>query len=245
MSERSTLLSVLIPVYNEESTIGEVVDQVVSLPFAKEIIVVDDGSTDRTMAVLRSKGTAIKHAHESRVNLGKGLAVRIGLTYVEGDLVIVQDADLELDPREYVELMRPIAEGRANVVYGSRFAAPNARLPFRSKLANRMVTGLINLLYGTRLSDSLTAYKLMRAEIIREIRLTSRGFDFDVELTAKLARLGHRIVEVPVSYRPRTKAEGKKIRWHHSLSIVVMILRCRIISRQAIRSIAPNLSARH
>lgn len=243
MSAPFSLLSVLIPVYNEESTIGEVVDQVEMLPLAKEIIVVDDGSTDRTLAVLRSRGAAIKHAHESRVNAGKGIAIRIGLTYVEGDLVIIQDADLELDPAEYVALLRPIVEGRADVVYGTRFAAPMARLPLRSMMANRLFTGLINLLYGTRLSDALTAYKLMRTAIIRDIRLTSRGFEFDVEVTAKLARLGHRIIEVPVSYRPRSKAEGKKIRWHHSFSMVMMILRCRVLRLQTIRASVSRSSA--
>lgn len=230
------MLSVLIPVYNEESTIGEVIDRVVAVPIAKEIVVVDDGSTDRTREVLRSRSAAIKTVHDSRVNGGKGFAVRIALTYAEGEIVLVQDADLELDPSEYSQLIRPILEDGADAVFGSRFAGASrgVRLRFRSLLANRLITWLMNVLYGTRLSDVLTAYKAMRRDVAVAIRLESRGFEFETEIAAKLARLGCRIVETPVSYRPRTTLEGKKIRWHHMIPMIWSLLRFRVAPKHTL-----------
>lgn len=218
----------IIPVYNEESTIAEVLDRVHAVDLDKEIIVVDDGSTDATLELVRPKRAVLKHVHESRVNLGKGLAVRIGLTYAEGDIVIIQDADLELDPAEYGQLLAPILRGETNVVYGSRFKRPSGERPPRGRvLANRVLTGLTNLLYGTSLTDMATAYKVMRTDVLRRIRLDARGFEFEPEVTAKLTRLGERIIEVPVSYRPRSVAEGKKIGWLDGLRYIWCLVRWR------------------
>ena len=228
-------ISVIIPVFNEESTIEEVVDRVHAVDIDKEIIVVDDGSTDATLELLGPKRSVIKHVHESRVNLGKGLAVRIGLTYAEGDVVIIQDADLELDPAEYVMLLEPIIDGRSNVVFGSRFKRPSGERPPRGRvLANRLLTMLTNTLYGTRLTDMATAYKVIRTGLIRDLHLESRGFDFEPEVTAKLARLGEHIIEVPVSYRPRTPREGKKITWRDGVRYVACLLRYRFASRTSL-----------
>lgn len=225
-------LSVIIPVYNEESTIAEVIDRVDAVEVAKEVIVVDDGSTDRTAEILRSKRAFVKQIHESRVNLGKGLAVRIGLTYVAGDVVIIQDADLELDPNEYAALLAPIARGETNVVFGSRFRRPSGtRVRMGAAIANRALTWLTNLLYGTRLTDMATAYKVIRTPLIRRIRLRSHGFEFEPEITAKLARLGERIVEVPISYSPRTPEQGKKIKWQDGLRYISCLIRYRLAPR--------------
>lgn len=236
LSVSDPLVSVLIPVFNEERTIGEVIDKVDAVPLRKEIIVVDDGSSDTTADILRSRSTVLKRVHESRVNLGKGLAVRIGLTYVEGDIVIIQDADLELDPAEYRQLLAPIVAGRCNVVYGSRFARPSGTtVPLATRFGNRVLAWLTNLIYGTRLTDMTTAYKVMRAPLVLSLRLESRGFEFEPEITAKLARLGERIVEVPISYQPRTPDEGKKIKWHHGLLYIYTLLRWRFVTAARLR----------
>ena len=237
-------MSVIIPVYNEESTIAEVLDRVHAVDLDKEIIVVDDGSTDATLDLLRPKRGVIKHVHESRVNLGKGLAVRIGLTYAVGEVVIIQDADLELDPAEYGSLLAPILRGETNVVYGSRFRQPSGERPPRGRvLANRVLTALTNVLYGTALTDMATAYKVMRTDVLRRIRLDSRGFEFEPEVTAKLARLGERIVEVAISYRPRTPAEGKKIAWTDGLRYVWCLVRYRFAAESSFRRSLTDVSS--
>ncbi|HUG55753.1 MAG TPA: glycosyltransferase family 2 protein [Candidatus Limnocylindrales bacterium] len=221
-------LSVIIPVFNEASTVGEVIDLVAAVPMDKEVIVVDDGSTDRSAELIRARAAQVHHIHESRVNFGKGAAVRVGLTYATGDLVIIQDADLELDPREYELLLAPIALGQATVVYGSRFLRPN---PIRliTRLQNRALTLVTNLLYGTRLTDMATAYKVFRRDLLADVRLVSARFEIDAEITAKLLRLGIPIHEVPISYRPRTAEEGKKIRWTDGVAAVLALVRWRIV----------------
>lgn len=228
--DEAPLLSVLIPVFNEELTIAELIDRVDAVAIDKEIIVVDDGSTDRTAEILHTKSARLRRIHESRVNLGKGLAIRIGLTYARGSVVVIQDADLELDPEEYHLLVGPILRHETNVVFGSRFKRPHGqRTPLRYAIVNRLLTSVANVLYRTALTDCLTAYKVCRTEVLRSLLLTSRGFEIEAELTAKLARTGERIVEVPISYLPRPAAQ-KKIRWQDAFVIAATLVRYRFSS---------------
>lgn len=220
-------LSVVVPVYNEEATIGEVIDLVDAVPIDKEIIVVDDGSTDRTLGILASRSGKLRHVHENRANFGKGAAVRIGLTYASQPFTIIQDADLEADPQDYERILAPLIAGETKVVYGSRFRSDN-RIPLKTRLANRFLVWLTNVLYGSSLTDMETAYKAFRTELIQGLRLTSLRFEIEPEITAKLLRSGYRIVEVPISYRPRTKEEGKKMGFRDGLSAIWCLVRCRL-----------------
>jgi glycosyltransferase involved in cell wall biosynthesis len=226
-------LSVIIPVYNEEQTIDEVIARVsaVELPgVEKEFVIANDGSTDGTRTIIDAhqwpSGVPV-HVYHSPINLGKGAAVRIGLAFATGDVLLVQDADLELDPSEYGSLLEPLTANRADVVYGSRFLGANRRIPGRTRAANRFLTALTNILYGARLTDMETAYKVMRREALAGIRLRTVGFDIEPELTAKLLLAGRRIVEVPISYKPRTTDEGKKMRWIDGVDAIYTLLKCR------------------
>ena len=227
-------LTIIIPVYNEEQTIGTVVERVRAVDLGdieKEIIVANDGSNDGTQraieAVSADPGGVPLRMLESPINLGKGAAIRLGLKYATGDVILIQDADLELDPNEYGALLAPIVGG-ASVVYGSRFLRPVAGIPRKTRLANRLLTGLVNLLYFARLTDMETGYKVFRREVLPTIRLRGVGFDFEPELTAKLLLAGHRIVEVPISYNPRRVDEGKKIRWVDGLDAAFILLKTRL-----------------
>jgi glycosyltransferase involved in cell wall biosynthesis len=227
-------LSIVIPVYNELETIAEVIDRVraVDLAMEKEIIVSNDGSTDGSAEVLQEVATTLPGlltVHTSPINLGKGAAVRLGLSYATGDIVIIQDADLELDPKEYTRIIEPILAGQADVVYGSRFLGKRNRIRLRTRLANRFLTTLTNLLFGARLSDMETAYKAFRRQVLEGLKLRCVRFDFEPEITAKLLLAGYQIHEVPISYTPRTEDEGKKISWIDGIEAVYTLLRCRFL----------------
>jgi len=226
-------LSVIIPVYNEQDTIAEVIERVCAVDLGgtlKEIIVSDDGSTDGTRAAvgrLQMDHAEVVRVYTSPTNLGKGAAVRLGMSLASGDAIIIQDADLELDPAEYIRILEPLATNRADVVYGSRFLKAPAGIPLRTRLANRLLTALTNLLFGARLTDMETAYKAFRRSIVANLRLRCVRFDFEPEITARLLLAGQRIVEVPITYNPRTPDAGKKISWIDGFEAVYTLLRCR------------------
>ena len=226
-------LSIIIPVYNEEQTISEVVERVRAVDIGaieKEIIIANDGSSDGTRSAIESSrwaGDPRIKIYDNPINVGKGAAVRLGLNYATGDILLIQDADLELDPQEYGGLLAPILAGESHVVYGSRFLKPMQRLSWRTRAGNRLLTWLTNALFGAGLTDMETAYKVFRRDALNGVRLRCVGFDFEPELTAKLLLAGHRIVEVPVRYNPRRIDEGKKIRWTDGIDAVYALVKCR------------------
>jgi glycosyltransferase involved in cell wall biosynthesis len=231
-------LSIIIPVYNEEQTISEIVERVRAVDLGdieKEIIIANDGSSDGTRAAIeRSRWVSDPRisVYDLHINVGKGAAVRLGLRFATGDLILIQDADLELDPREYGVLIAPILAAQTDVVYGSRFLKPTARFALRTRFGNRLLTRLTNLLFGSQLTDMETAYKAFRRHVLDGIRLRCVGFDFEPELTAKILLAGRRIVEVPISYHPRRVDEGKKIRWTDGIDAVYVLLKCRLGGRK-------------
>jgi glycosyltransferase involved in cell wall biosynthesis len=227
-------LSVVIPVYNEAGTVEKLIDlvQKVDAGLPKEIVVVDDASTDGTGAVLQG----IQGRHENlrllrhETNQGKGAALRTGFAAATGDIVLVQDADLEYDPREYAALLRPIVEGRADVVYGSRFqgGGPHRVVFFWHYVGNRVITTLSNMMTNLNLTDVEVCYKAFRREVLQAIRLREDRFGFEIEITSKVARGKWRIYEVPISYYGRDYAEGKKITWKDGFSALRCILKYRL-----------------
>jgi glycosyltransferase involved in cell wall biosynthesis len=224
-------ISVVIPVYNEVETIKEIVSRVQAVDLEKEIVIVDDGSTDGTCELLQE----ITLSHENiRVlyherNQGKGAALRTGFEVTTGDIVIIQDADLEYDPKEYPVLLEPILDGRADIVYGSRFlGGPHRVLFFWHYLGNRFLTLLSNALTNLNLTDMETCYKVFRREVLNDIQLKSNRFGFEPEFTAKIAKKGFRIYETPISYSGRTYAEGKKIGWKDGVKAIFTILWFRV-----------------
>ncbi len=226
-------LSVVIPVYNERATVAELLRRVATaaLPagLEREIVVVDDGSQDGTRDVLReiaASGELPIRYFEQPVNQGKGAAIRRGFAEASGDFLLIQDADLEYDPQEYPVLLGPILAGEADVVYGSRFlGGPHRVLFFWHFVGNRFLTTLSNVLTNVNLSDMETCYKVFRREILEGVTLQSNRFGIEPELTAKVARRRARMYEVPISYRGRTYAEGKKIGWKDGVSAIWAILR--------------------
>ena len=223
-------LSVIIPVYNEQDTIASVITAVSETPLEKEIIVVNDGSSDASAAAIESVRSLVRHVHHAPHNAGKGAAIRAGLTYVTGDVVLIQDADLEMDPRQHDLLLQPIRDGRANVVYGSRFLKANPGVPWDTRWANWFLAWFTNLLFGSTLTDMETAFKVFRREVICSLPLTGERFDFEPEVTARLLRLGEPILEIPVDYRPRRRHEGKKIRPRDGLIAIWTLLKYRVRS---------------
>ena len=232
-------LSVLIPVYNEERTLKEVVRRVCDFQIPKEIILVDDGSEDQSRKILTRLQEENASAKDSLnqikvffqpVNQGKGAALKTALSHVTGDIVIVQDGDLEYDPKDYPSLLAPIQAGQADVVYGTRFAGGGAHRVhfFWHSMGNRMLTLLSNMLTNLNLSDMEVGYKVFRAEVLKGIELKSKRFGFEPEITVKLAKKGCRFYEVPISYYGRTYEEGKKITWKDGVAALYYMIRFRL-----------------
>lgn len=224
-------LSVVIPCYNERETIQDIVERVKAVGLATEIIIVDDGSTDGTREILHNlQDDPLLHIIYHERNQGKGAALRTGFAAAKGDVLLIQDADLEYDPRDYPALLRPIQEGITKVVYGSRFrGGPTKTMFFWNMMANRLLTLMTNILYNTILSDMETCYKVFRREVVQEIPLRARGFEFEPEITAKILKRGYRIYEVPISYNGREWEEGKKIRWYDAPKAAWTLLRYRFV----------------
>jgi len=222
------LLSVVMPVFNERETIEEIIPRVLAVPVRTELIVVDDGSTDGTRDILSS--LAKKHAFKlifQPKNAGKGAALRRGFEEVTGDLVAIQDADLEYSPEEFPDLISLICEGRADVVYGSRFLGRHRVFLFTHYAGNRLLTLITNVLYNTMLTDMETCYKVMRTEVLRSFKLHSNGFGIEPELTAKIFKRGYRVYEVPITYDGRGYEEGKKITWRDGVVALWVLLKYR------------------
>jgi glycosyltransferase involved in cell wall biosynthesis len=229
----SELISIIVPVYNEGATIGAVLDRLltIDLPAPREIIVVNDGSHDNTRAVLDSRAQSsplltIVHADRNR---GKGHAVRLGLARSRGTIAAIQDADLELDPIQLSSLVSPILLGEADVVYGSRFLLGPPAAPLLTRIANRALTAFTNVLYGSSLTDMETCYKIMRGDVARSLTLTADRFEIEPEITVKLLAAGHRIIERPVTFTPRSRRAGKKIRWRDGVHAIGVLLRHRFL----------------
>jgi len=222
-------LSIVIPVYNEARTVAALIEKVRALDLEKEIIIVNDGSSDGTREALRPfEELPGLRVHHSPVNLGKGASMRIGFSFSTGEIVTIQDADLELDPAEFKHLIVPIVEGRADVVYGSRFLEGGRKGSFTFYLANRGLAALTNALYGAHLTDIETCYKVFRREVLAKLTLRASRFEIEPELTAQVLKRGFRLLELPIGYQPRSQAEGKKISWKDGFAAVAMLMNQRL-----------------
>jgi glycosyltransferase involved in cell wall biosynthesis len=239
------LISIIIPVYNEFGTFSQVLERVRRAPLpegcTKEIVVVDDGSTDGTAQIFSEHARAgiIVGQHSDR-NLGKGSALRSGIALASGDVILIQDGDLEYDPGDYARILEPLVAGEAHIVYGSRFLdggtgtrARPLQMKSRYRLANRILTAAANLLFGAGITDEATAYKAFRASVLHEIRLKCERFEFCPEVTAKLRRLGYAIHEVPIRYNARGIAEGKKIRFADAIEAIWTLVKYRLVPRKS------------
>ena len=221
------LLSVVMPVYNERTTIDEIVRRVLAVPLRIELIVVDDGSTDGTGDMLDALQRELKFTLLHQKNAGKGAALRQGFAEVTGDLVVIQDADLEYSPEEFPELIELICQDKADVVYGSRFLGRHRVFMFTHYLGNRIVTLATNILYNTMLTDMETCYKAMRVEVLRSMTLQSSGFAIEPEITAKIFKRGYRVYEIPITYAGRGYDQGKKITWVAGFGALWVLLKYR------------------
>jgi glycosyltransferase involved in cell wall biosynthesis len=223
------LLSVIIPCYNESATIQGILALVREITLDKEIIVVDDHSSDNSYALLQTEAATDPRLRVFRHprNQGKGAAIRTGLQHAQGEIIVIQDADLEYDPQDYYELIRPIIEGKVDVVFGSRFLGPHTGMYFWNAIGNKGLTFFTNMLFNAWISDMETCYKVMRTPILRSLELESRDFRIEPEIAAKVLRQGHRVLEVPISYFGRTYEEGKKIRKRDGFMAIYTLLRFR------------------
>jgi glycosyltransferase involved in cell wall biosynthesis len=229
-------LSIIIPVYNEEISLEKIIEQVLSVNLGnvdKEIIISDDGSQDQTYEIIQKLQTKYPGliCYHSPTNLGKGAAVRLGIAISTGDIITIQDADLELDPNDYPRLLAHLLNQESKIVYGSRFLNSKVKLNRTSRQANRFLNFLTNLLYGSHLTDMETAYKMFLRETMNGIRLRCVRFDFEPEITASFLKKGYQIMEVPISYTPRTIQAGKKISWVDGYEAIYTLIRCRFFTR--------------
>lgn len=223
-------ISVIIPVYNEKSTIQEVVELVQHAPYPKEIIIVDDGSTDGTREILREGPWPENvHIYEHEKNMGKGAAIRTGIQYATKDVIVIQDADLEYDPKDLEVVLKPIADGKADVVYGSRFLGIHRAFLFWHFLGNKLLTLVTNILYNNMLTDMETGYKAFRSPVLKSFTIKSNRFDFEPEITAKVLKRKYRIYEVPIYYAGRDYVEGKKITWLDAFPALWALIKFRFV----------------
>ncbi|QQS44975.1 MAG: glycosyltransferase family 2 protein [Acidobacteriota bacterium] len=228
-------LSILMPVYNEARTINEIIQRVEAVDLGdvgKELIIVDDGSSDGTREVLKElNGKSDYKIYFHGHNMGKGAALRTALHYATGDIILIQDADLEYDPAEYGELIKPILEGRADVVYGSRLTGGKVARAFNfwHYIGNKLLTFITNILYNSILSDMETCYKVFRADVIKNIQIRSNKFDFEPEITAKVLKRRYKLYEMPISYYGRDFSEGKKITWRDGFAAIWALIKYRFV----------------
>lgn len=223
-------LSVIVPVYNEQQTVQQLLQSLLKVKDVFEVVIIDDGSTDDTAKIVkRLVANNKKLKFFSKTNGGKGSAVRYGLTKVSGNYVMIQDADLEYDPADIQDLLKPIKENKAKVIYGSRFLGPHSNLLFWHRVGNFFLNLMINILYNTTLSDMETCYKVLPTDLARELNLQANGFELEPEITCKVLKRGIRIFEVPISYVGRDFTEGKKITWRDGFKALWVVVRERII----------------
>jgi dolichol-phosphate mannosyltransferase len=223
-------LSIIMPVFNERNTIHEIIAKVLAVPIEKELIIVDDGSVDGTRAMLgeyegKDGIKVLYHPY----NQGKSAAIRTGIPYTTGDIISVQDGDLETNPNDFIHLTEPIKKGEAAVVYGSRYLNKSEKsLYFAYKFGARFLSWVVNILYGQNITDEATCYKVFRADLLKQIPLVYNRFEFCPEVTAKVSKLGYKITELPMNYYPRSFAEGKKMNWRDGLMALWVLIKYRI-----------------